>query len=49
MSLSLTKKAILAGYAHSISLKGFEANRLFLVTPLASSAVFLCLMKKQTI
>ncbi|WP_418328213.1 hypothetical protein [Ruminococcus sp.] len=32
MSLSLTKKAILAGYAHSISLKGFETNRLFLVT-----------------
>lgn len=32
MSLSLTKVAILAGYAHSISLKGFETNRLFLVT-----------------
>lgn len=32
MSLSLTKKAILTGYAHSISLKGFETNRLFLVT-----------------
>lgn len=32
MSLSLTKKAILAGYAHSIFLKGFETNRLFLVT-----------------
>lgn len=32
MSLSLTKMAILAGYAHSISLKGFETNRLFLVT-----------------
>lgn len=32
MSLSLTKVAILAGYAHSISLKEFETNRLFLVT-----------------
>lgn len=32
MSLSLTKKAIFTGYAHSISLKGFETNRLFLVT-----------------
>ena len=32
MSLSLTKMAILTGYAHSISLKGFETNRLFLVT-----------------
>ena len=32
MSLSLTKIAILTGYAHSISLKGFETNRLFLVT-----------------
>lgn len=32
MSLSLTKIAILAGYAHSISLKEFETNRLFLVT-----------------
>ena len=29
MSLSLTKMAILTGYAHSISLKGFETNRLF--------------------
>ena len=32
MSLSLTKIAILTGYAHSISLKEFETNRLFLVT-----------------
>ena len=32
MSLSLTKMAILAGYAHSLSLKEFETNRLFLVT-----------------
>lgn len=32
MSLSLTKMAILTGYAHSISLEGFGANRLFLVT-----------------
>lgn len=32
MSLSLTKKAILTRYAHSISLKGFETNRLFRVT-----------------
>lgn len=32
MSLSLTKMAILAGYAHSISHKEFENNRLLLVT-----------------
>lgn len=33
MSLSLTKMAVLTGYANTISLKEFAKNRLFLVTP----------------
>lgn len=33
MSLSLTKAAILTGYATALSCKDFETSRLFLVTP----------------
>lgn len=49
MSLSLTKKAILAGYAHSISLKGFETNRLFLVTAAGIISGIPVFDEKQTI
>ena len=36
MSLSLTKMAVLTGYANTISLKEFAKNRLFLVTGMIS-------------
>lgn len=49
MSLSLTKMAVLTGYANTISLKEFAKNRLFLATPAGMISGIPYLMRKIAI